>query len=296
MVDGTRRRDVVRPAFGHLLRWCQEPPDVPPGHRVKGLSDDDLLRGLCHAWTERCGHHRPTLETLESYTALAREWISRYVGRPEMELGYGLISLLLLETCLDWGPDLLAGNARTSTAAREFLGEWRRLASGLMRDLGQRALRSAHVEVIAREWLGRHSDEPPSSLRRRLVAPAEHLGPAVRRDVFRALEHFCHAVELRESLAPHAAQQPLAAALRRAMGQAERTNALVQQAPITRELVDLYAVSMWSRAQRGPLPLVAHLQRLRKVLDNVMAGGLDITLLDPLTGPVLQVVTRPPGP
>jgi len=293
MVDGTIRGHAIRPAFADFVRWCGEAPELLPGDRVPALAADDLLRGLCHAWTERNRRRRPTLETLRSYTGLAREWIRRYGELPEMELGYGLIAVLLLETCLERGKPVLDADPNTRPDTTAFLAEWRRLASTLTRDLGQRALRSAHVEVIAEEWLGRRSNDSPSGLRRRLGEPAERLKATVNRELFRTIEQFCHAVELRESLASHASHQPLAAALRRAMGQVERTDALARGAPITRELVELYANSPWTPALWGPQPLVAHLQRLRKILDTIIARGLDITLLDSLTGPAIQVAAPP---
>lgn len=289
MLDEHRERGTLRPAFREYLQWCEEAPILPDlaTLRIENLDDAELQRCLCLAWKLSPETGENPLGVVRFQIGLGREWIRRHQSRPEIDLPYALISLLLLQRNADRGADRLL-EIRPDLPKDDawiFIREWHQQAFELVQNLGQRALRSAHVEVIWQDWLRPVEGElPAGDLRRRLRLLEEALRPSVGLEVLRAIRQFCHAVELRETLYAHDQLLPLADALRRATGELERTDSLMRAAEITRGLVELYRALPTSRSQETPGLLPHHVGRLKKMLEKINAQAIDITLLDPLTG------------
>ncbi len=148
-------------------------PSVLPSYgnvQIKNLTDPQLRRSLCHAWRLKPVGPSALAITL-CQIRLSNEWLHRSLSMPEIDLPYALISILILQKTADRGaaeiaalqPELSEGEVRS------FLRSWRKQAFEALQNLGQRALRSIHVEVLWRDWL-RPGAEPLSvgDLRHRL--------------------------------------------------------------------------------------------------------------------------------
>ncbi len=91
-------------------------------------------------------------------------------------------------------------------------------------------------------------------------------------------------MELRESLPAYANLLPLSDALRRATGELERTDTLLERADILGVLIEIYRALPAGRSGEHPDLLPSLVRRLEGLLGKINSHRVDITLLDPLTG------------
>ncbi len=286
MVDGRREPKTLRSEFKDYLGWLDEPPVIQGSGNIQSLTDRQLHRGLCHAWRLRPEGPSALAVTL-CQIRLANEWLHRFLSMAEMDLCYALISILLLQKTAERGaaeiaalqPDLSEGEVRS------FLRSWRKQAFEAFQNLGQRALRSTHVEVLWRDWL-RPEVEPSrvGDLRNRLGELEQCLRPSLDLAQLRAFQQYFHAVELRESLPGYRNLVPLSDALRRATGDLERTDTLLERADILRVLIEIYRSLPAGRSGEHPDLLGSHVRELERLLRKINNQRIDITLLEPLTG------------
>jgi hypothetical protein len=296
-----KKRDIkaLRPEFKDYLRWCQEEPILPDLEftPMDSIEASELNRGLCHAWKLDLARAEAPLKVMRFQIGFSREWIRRNQNLPEMEVHYAIISLLLLQSNISGGvkrltevrPDLLLSEAW------DFINEWRTSAIGLLHNLGRRALRSAHIEIIWQDWLsplGRESGGG-GDLRRRLLQLEAGLSSS-RGELLREIQQFCHAVDLRQSLPGHVALLPLASALRRASGDIRGTDILLKHAKITNELVHYYHAVLPVKSDETPRRLPP-MGRLKAQLDLINAQAVDLTFLDPLTIHMIEQGPDEPG-
>jgi len=204
----------------------------------------------------------------------AEAWVKRNQHQREMNLAYALMAVLVLDR---YG----------SRGNQEFAREWRDMARELVQNLGLRALRSSHVEVLSREWLG-HTDNRTrtDSLWGRLRQLEGHLRnipdtPATLQTL-RAIERFCRAVEVRHVREP--VLQLVADALLMALGRSPCTPRVLinDRHRIVRALMDIYKILPATRSNYIVDLRRSYLDELAGMLAFLSAQALEIILLDPL--------------
>ncbi|NET29888.1 hypothetical protein [Okeania sp. SIO1I7] len=148
----------------------------------------------------------------------------------------------------------------------------------LTQKLGQRALRSLHIEVIYQRWLSSPNRELTSGLWQRLraIEVQKHLEVPLKENSPDAIRQFCNAVEMRSK----SALLPIANSLSAALGELSNPLEIQEDTVITKELIALYHTL-------HPLSKIKelqnyHINKLQEILKRIDQGEHDIMLLEPL--------------
>lgn len=242
--------------------WLASPVYEQPPANVADLSDESLARALCAAY----GHHERTGRAIVGHARVATTWVERNLRREEVYAPFALMALLVLSRASEHGP---TDGERSWGRLRTL---WRAVAAQIARDVGQRALRSGHVEVLATHWLGaRDLRERREGLWKRLNGLVELLPGPHNDDKLRVLRQFCEAVDLRD----RAEHYLISDALFAAVGNLDRQDHLLPAAVVCGRLVTLARM-----LPRGEMPLIEPQRRqYAELLDMMIAGNRDIVLL-----------------
>lgn len=265
-------RDVERrERFRNYLQWRAEQLD--PSARRANLPDldgDGLERLLCQALRSEDVYDGLKVE-------IAKEWWRRKRDQspPELDVQYAIIAIFILHSI---------GNKRKDPRLQLFARE-------ICQDLGSRAVRSLHLEVLYRKWLASPSNRSAEyPLWTRLRQVAQDLNTQLTAENIRAIRQLRRGIALRNvsnKSAPYLRDiLPIAEALSMAAGQLSIS--VVDYAPerevwITKELVAIHrTLPLASSPQFEPLE-ETHIKRLGELLETINLYGLDITLLQGLS-------------
>lgn len=284
LVAGPGPAGAPRPEFQRFLGWVGERPEpVPPlPADWRALSPDDLARLLCVAWFHRDCFPDPDYG-VRLQTGAAAEWWRQNGSRREVDLHYALLCALLLHQNASRGEEgLRALNPRLSEEdARTLVGEWHRNAYGIVQNVGRRARRSLHVEVLSR-WSRGGPEVGSAKLGYRLAQLRRVMAPRLDSDAVQQIRRFVRAVELHEGRRSEMTAAAVASALRRALGELDAGRALTRSADITARLASLY--SGIPKLAAAPMLRLQRVQtgELKAMLDQITAQSVDIVLLAPL--------------
>jgi hypothetical protein len=269
-----------RPAIQQYLEFRRS-DWAPPANTVdygKG-SDEQLKQLLC--WALDNYAEAAPVDSRHATIALgaAYEWKARILQSSEVELHYALITVLLLFWYGTRKPEELChANPRLKPQdATGMVSEYARSALEVFRNVGRRALRSTHAELLSTEWLfSSQTYIRKTGLWTRLAKVKNALTAELDAEGLSAITQFCKACRLR----PHPELTPIAEALLASLGAIDTHTSLRDRAHITSELIWL---SQATPASAYPDRLSrAHGAKLRELLDRITAGALDVVLLDPL--------------
>ncbi len=286
MLDTLPEPGQLREAMRAFLTWWRaDPSPLDPSVNPKEMSEEDLAEALCRAY--RAGR---APGNLRFQVKVADEWISRNLPAREMDTHYALIAALLLYRNANRRIEEIADILNLEQSeADSFARDWQSRARVLVQNLGRRALRSRHVEVLARQVFCHPTNRRRSDrLWRRLAAVEQSLHGTLKEEDIAAIRQFRKAVEVRD-------QQDLriiADALSAATGQCLPASALYlepdgsRSADVTTILSRIYRTMPLSRSGIQAWLDRQHEQELVELLGMITRDALDITLLDPL--PVLE--------
>jgi hypothetical protein len=244
---------LERPSIRQYLKWRQS----------KQLINDlnnDLERFLCHCFNDAYG-------TTDGQTArnsdpeiqlrVAKEWEKENRYKPEINVVFGIMAILLLNK-----------DEKTKREAYE-----------LTLNLGRRALRSLHIEVLYQQWLKiKDNRQRMDGLWRRLhqLETDQHLYIPLKETSPNAIRQFCNAVEMRFD--PNLL--PIAKSLSAALGELSSIAELERHALITKNLINIY-LTFHPRSRVKKLQNY-HTNKLQEILKLIDQNRFDIMLLEPL--------------
>jgi len=270
------------------------------------------------------------VDLLPLCSLVAKAWKEARLRDRELSLAHALMAVLLFDRVASGGVDRaepeersaeMSGYDAVTTLARAFhlpasqasalRQEHLRLAVELTVDVGRRALRSRHVELLSHAWL--FYEEPGTKMRRRTrrddlwgrlrqIAPL--LGQSMKAEDLGRLRNMCLAIELRstsmEGGEPVATKRQgpiwasglpaVAAALWASLGEARSVDLLCDGAPMLSRLATM--ARTLPRRQGGPTSKLdrRHVRELRELVDAIRSRGWNLWLLEPL--PSVEVGTR----
>jgi hypothetical protein len=253
MLRGDRRT-----AHQRWLDWREQPIPVE-------LPESELDRETAlelQMW--RAFRQLHPFTTPDAQAQAAMDWVLHFNSR-EMSLPFALMAVLVLERA--------AARVRRGDAASADAHS--RVAAALVVDLGRRALRSRHAEVLSRSWLGNPAvRERHDSLWLRLNLLAASIPGPHTAETLRPLRQFCDAAELLQQRTYRIVAQALSAAF----GSIQRGDALIEAASTCTELITLGRTIDSSRLA-GPLLTDREIKRVASILEDLSKRTADITLL-----------------
>jgi hypothetical protein len=272
----------ARKAIVNYLKWRSERCSLSEWLDIELSKVDDneiLNRILC------CAYDTEELNPgyLKLKVNVARRWMRLNMPRTEINLPYALMAILLLHNSSRIPEQELSTQLelRDLRIVRSFVADWRGEASKMVQNLGRRALRSTHVEVLAQQWLLNTDNRSRDyDLWQRLQKTIRLLKLPEGVESLNSIRQFCYAVELRnkEDL------KVIADGLLSTLGELPHLSNFYGEAPITLALIRIYRTMPRSKHQLWLQE--SHIKELTNLLSLITYNALDITLLDPL--PVLS--------
>jgi len=216
---------------------------------------------------------------------VAETWKDRNEYLPQIDLVLGIITILLFEK--------LSGPSQMPTL--------RLRAAELAQNLGARALRSVHVEVLYRKWLRNEENRRPNQpeLWQRLREIALGIDdPSKRKSTLENIDDIAQlgvAVALRQTSTRdwHALReiQQLSWSLSSSIGDFSRdlmTRPLEDGAFVTRKLFELYKALPLTLHRESLCLTQAQLAVLEEILDDINREALDLILMDNFVIPLAK--------
>ncbi|MCP2728537.1 hypothetical protein [Limnofasciculus baicalensis] len=222
-------------------------------------SSDPIDRLLCHYFNDAYGSYGQNATNLnpEGQLKTAKQWEKQNRYKPEINAAFAIMAILLL-------------NKHEEMKCEAYK---------LTQNLGIRALRSLHVEVLYQQWLNIKDNR----LRRdglwqrlRQLETDQHLYTPLKETSPDAIRQFCNAVEMRSD--PELL--PIANSLSAALGELSTIAEFDSHALITKKLIDLY-LSLHPKSRMKELPN-HHTNELQDILKQIDIQEFDIMLLEPL--------------
>jgi hypothetical protein len=241
-------------------------------------ADDNVLKEiLCRAYD--------TLEKDELYcqkqVEVALNWIKRAEFSKEVFLPYSIMAILILHK-FSSQPIKKVVNLFNTTNQDDIRGitkSWNWDALSATIDIGQRALRSSHIETLGERWFFNRREFQPRDLiglHYRLDKMIKYIKHPLDIKRLRFIKQFCYAIEIREVKE----MKYISKALLASLGELEDITMLQESTEnkIVLSLIDIYK-SIPIKTSRLD-PFIG--KRLKDLLNKITRNGTDITLLDKL--------------
>jgi hypothetical protein len=256
---------LPRPSIRQYLRWRQS-EQLIRSQSIEQLNivedpDNQIDRFLCHCFNDAYGCYgkQARNSNLELQLKVAKQWEKQNRYKPEINVAFAIMAILLL-------------NQHDETKDKAY---------NLSQNLGQRALRSLHVEVLYQQWLSRKDNrQRTENLWQRLhqLETEEHLFVPLKDTSSDAIEKFCDAAKMRADKEKEIL--PIANSLSAALGNLSSPLELDSYAIITTKIIDLYLTFNYESKIRKLQEYQAI--KLQKILDLIDRNRFDIVLLESL--------------
>jgi len=245
-----------RKALRNYILWRRiEQLDLTSDHA------NSLDRLLCHAYNDAYGTYGQVAKDChpEFQLKVAEAWEEENRYKLEINVAYAIMTILLLEK-----------NGARNQACK------------LTQNLGRRALRSMHVEVLYQKWLAitdnRQRDDDLWRRLRQLEADKHLRAPLEEKSII-AIRQFCNAVELRNDSEELLS---ISKGLSAALGELSSIAVFDNYAEVTKSLIDIYRTLPSTQSFSRLWLHESQINKLLAVLRRIDQYGLDITLLEPL--------------
>ena len=229
---------------------------VPADSDRGGLVDAQLNQRLCDCFDNQGGND----------ASVALEWFKRNQYAAEIDLSLALKAILVLQQ-----------NGYEQAV-------W------LLQNLGRRALRSRHVEVLATQWL----QQPTYRSRRdglweRLNRMSQYLQPPVTAEKIDVIRKFCHTVNVRirrgaTAMSDENLLLTIADALNAAIGATKDLSLIETRADISNRVIANYRHLPTGQSSPSSFTEEA-MQDILNMIRNLEGQGVIFTMLDPLPYP-----------
>lgn len=244
---------LQRPSIRQYLRWRQS-------EQLINNPNNDVDRFLCHYFNDAYGTTYGQIarnSDPESQLIVAKQWDKQNQYKPEINAAFAIMAILLLNK-----------HEKTKREAYE-----------LTLNMGRRALRSLHIEVLYQQWLRiENNRQRTDGLWRRLrqLEIGEHLYIPLKETSPAEIGQFCNAVEMRWDTN----LLPIAKSLSAALGELPSILELERHALLTKRLIDIY-LTLHPSSRIKELQK-SHTTKLQEVLKLIDDNKYDIVLLEPL--------------
>lgn len=213
---------------------------------------------------------------LDSLRQIVQAWINQYFDQPELELLYALMVILLLNHLISKMLELGASHDLDQLCA-----SWNRVIS----NIGRRALRSIHVEVLFSHWLSQDkiNVERIGSLWTRLNALLSklHHQATISTDGVNSIRQFVRSANMRSRISPDEDLLTISDCFAAAIGELSTIERLRKSATVIPAFIELYRRFSFSPENLLPLP-VSLKEALFDMHSRLTLYALNITLLEPL--------------
>ncbi len=265
-----------RQEFNNYLKWCHEEKDKKPN-----LNDEkNLARLLCYVYydafdVEKDKYPRFQLE-------VAKAWIEKNLSAPEINVALALMAILVLQKNNNRKEDELIERLKFHRSeVKIVVRENQKLACQMTQNLGQRALRSMHVEVLQQNWLNNNNRNRRYGIWQRLQQIDSELRSRQKVEkLIGTIRQFCDAVELRSNETDILS---ISDGLSAALGELSSISTLTStNAEVTQKLIQIYRTLPITQSGYQ-VPLTDwHINRIHELFQLISVNKLDITLLEPL--------------
>ncbi|GAX46363.1 hypothetical protein NIES4075_73840 [Tolypothrix sp. NIES-4075] len=202
--------------FSEFLQWRQAPGNKPNSHTASNLN-----QLLCYAYYDAYDAPQGQQNRYSHFQAVvAKAWVKKNYSSPEINLAYSIMAILLLDK---------------NSNVNHSQGEYQELAGDMTQNIGLRALRSMHLEVLYQNWLSMADNRKRTDgLWQRLQQIDEYLSDRPKLEkVTGAIRQLCDAVKLRnQDLIKDIL--PIADGLSAALGKVPAISILYAEAEITK--------------------------------------------------------------
>lgn len=245
--------------------------------KQKGLDDEWLDQFLCRAYSS----FENRMPCLKFQLQVAQDWVRTNRSKPEVAPQFAIMAILLLHGNAQKDEGRLSSILRHETNIQNLKSQWREMAFELTIDMGMRALRSMHLEVLSQKWLfgspicGRGRTY---GLWKRLNLLSDNIRSTLDAQKIAAIRHFSQAVRLRNDTELLAVSDALLAST----GILVSIKKLTKEAEIINALSNIQRTLQPCRALKRPELHSANVKQLKSILDKIRNNEIDLTLLDPL--------------
>ena len=286
MLLGEKSFQTPRPVFQKFKGMLQEPTQlIPATLTFSALSDDEVNQLLTQAYT------MDSRENFSFRMIVTNEWVRRNNRREIMDLHYGLMALLILDEHSQFTPEEIMSLGRWSLNRKDDIKQsrldWAKQAVDLARELGRRAIRSVHVEVLYQLWFNaEHGTQTRTDgFWRRLQLLKPLLQSSLKLEHIRLIEQFSRAVTLQHLSGVTFDREIvlIANSLGLAAGHKVEQTEIIDQTEVIQDLVSLYKTLPQSKSDNPPYLHRSHIWRLSRILKrSIIPKSLDIMLLAPI--------------
>ncbi|MEQ8387023.1 MAG: hypothetical protein RH949_32170 [Coleofasciculus sp. A1-SPW-01] len=248
-----------RSSISQYIYWRNSEQSNAKNLKIIDDSSEQLDRLLCHWFNDAYGAYGQKARNLEPEAQLkvAKKWEKQNRYKPEINAAFVIMAILLLSK----------------------YEETKHQAYKLTQNLGRRALRSLHIEVLYQRWLSlKDNRERTDGLWRRLrqLENEQHFYIPLKENSSDAIRQFCNAVEMRSDRE----LLPIADSFSAALGELFSSLELDTHAFITKKLIILY-LTLHPRSRMKNLQNY-HTNELQEILKIIDQNKFDILLLEPL--------------
>ena len=289
MLLGEKSFEMPRPAFQDFKETLPEPVQLTlSGLTFSNLSDAELNQLLSQAY-------KLPLDSQDNFSfrmVVTNEWVRRNSdGRETIDLHCGLMAVLILNDHSQMIPEEIMSLGHWSLDRADKINRsrraWSRQAVDLVRDLGRRAMRSVHVEMLYQLWFNpeRGNQTRTDGFWRRLQLFKPLLQPSLKLEHIRLIEQFNRAVTLQHLSGVTCDNEIvlIAMSLALAVGQTVEQTKLLDQTEVIQDLISEYRTLPLSKIGNPPNLHQSHAFRLSRMLKrSIIPKSIDIMLLAPV--------------
>jgi hypothetical protein len=288
----------TRPEFENYLAWMRE--DVPSSFEMDisqatqpnlgKIENDVLCCWLCHAYN--LGNHEQRPDWIIAQMRVLNEWYRRNQNAEQIDLHYALMAVVLYRERYDFVRKNKASFVEETQLGNELvqdmLADWNRISYNLLRELGQRALSSMHIEVLAMVWLFQPAragslwvnlGEIQKFFQQAAASREADMFLALKSSELTLVRRFCRLISLH--YLPDSDIVDIANALSTSIGHANHFNQIQSKADNLGKLVRVYRSLLPLPPSKGSWQGGIHrsqINRLRSILNGLKNRSLDITL------------------
>jgi hypothetical protein len=268
--------------FRRLLasRHAEQVFDSSESPNLTVLPDEALDTLVCSTYFQGVNPSHPSLPYR---IAVANEWLERYRrDRPaEVSVPCAIAEILLLcRNAEEAAAEHLTTSLLQVDKDLKLSAAWKTAARELFQDIGQRAQRSFHVEVLSHHWLWNEEVVHRSyDLWKRLNNLGSKLAPEFDAEFLQMVTQFVHAVRLRHNQEI----MPIAKALSASTGDLSSFEGCLESTELTNRIVQLYRTIPLTRSKVSPSLDISHVRSLSEILEKIWAQAIDLTFLDVLS-------------
>lgn len=278
---GKGARKGLDPRQRRFLSVADYLPDRTKVSQLSTLEMDDLEQLL---WLAYFQPESPNDFSIKDKVAIANAWFEAFDKQAQLEVFVpsAIVAILLMHD-LAAKPDLqnqLSSEPQTQQALTNAK-ELSRKARYLFHNLGRRAIRSRHIEILQRMWLfDQDTRNRDFGLWKRLADLTNKLSSNLGAEDLQLIRQFAKAVRFRDQVD----LLPIASALSAAIGELDNLEDISDTPDlISSQLIEICRTLPETNSSYSPLLGTSQISSLKQILDLIRKQGILLTYLDPIS-------------